>query len=49
MITSVVSNYAGTYNHLTNNSLTLQARDYKGFGRQAATSVIDKQKYGKST
>ena len=46
VITAVVSDYAGSYNHSTENSLTLQARDYKGFGRQAATGIIQKETDG---
>ena len=43
-LTALVSNYAGQYNHYMDQSCTLQARDYKGFGRQAQTCVIDEQK-----
>ena len=43
-LTALVSKYAGQYNHYMDQSCTLQARDYKGFGRQAQTCVIDEQK-----
>lgn len=38
-----MSNYGKTYERATDIASTLMERDYKGFGRQSQTAVVEKR------
>lgn len=47
-IGAVVTDYATKLNHFTDIATCLQARDYKGFGRQRMTAIIEISKEGEN-